>query len=1109
MNNSWEKLFGTINLILLLFIHCLNAFAQEIKPEFYVQTGGGGSVVFSSDGSLIALGVSFGDKSVTKLMDYNMGIELRSFTGKSLGFSPDGRMFATLDENNIKIWNVTSGAVIKTFAGYDKYFYKKAAFSQDWKLIAFLDSFGIIKIIDVGLEKEIQSLVILTESEFRLNIDSFAFSPDGKTLAVAKSYDSVKLWDIKSGKVLKPFEENKDPGLIALPPDGTKMFVRVGNSFTIWDSATGKKIRTFRKTEEFNSFTISPDGKKIATTSRYGGYLKLWDVNSGELLWEVRSAVDSEFYDRASFSPDGKTIVASGNMGISLRDASSGRELKKLTGEASNIYSIALTNDTKMLAIGYFGKIKLWDLSGTNGIKTIKDAVNMDLNLSMVFSIDGKTITSVPKPTLWDVVTGKKLHNFSNNTFVLDVAVSPDGQTIAASEIGSASYNKTIKIWDINTGKELKSFKTEILNIGSIDFSPDGQKIAIREVAIGSFRYEVFDIASGKSLLSLTVPSEDSKLPGDILTIFPQGKKKKQKFTSDGRLTLVLEENLIKLLDAKSGEQKASLTVFGENNWLVSTPQGFFDGTPNAWKQIIWRFDNNTFSYAPVEVFFKEFYRPGLLQDILNGNEIEPPSQDLSKIDIRQPSVKISEINGKAVDSSALLPDEVSADKKSVRVKVEITDNASDPRPGIDKVENPSSDANDIRLFRNGSMVRLWGKIAKQTNKSVSVFALTEKDGCKQIPATKDSPRKAVCETDVAITAGKNELTAYGFNRQDVKSADNSAVVNGAESLKRDGTLYVLAVGVNDYTPVGKSDWDLSYAVKDVQEIGKTLQDSQTKLGNLKQYARTEIVTLTDEAATKDNILNALRRFAEGGDKTALPANVSEKVKAELSKIKPTQPEDGLIIYFAGHGVSQKERFYLLPHNFTGDAARIVEQSVSDLELNDYLEKVDAGRLLMVIDACQSGAALGGKNDGRAPMNSKGFAQLAYDKGMLILTAAQSQQAALEAVRIGDKTIENGLLTYALLQAFTTKESDKDANNQIWEREWFDFAVNQVPQFQREAMRQREVDLKTGSTQTKGRSGIFYVNGDEKKKVEERSVQTPRVFYRRETSANPFVISAF
>ena len=64
-----------------------------------------------------------------------------------------------------------------------------------------------------------------------------------------------------------------------------------------------------------------------------------------------------------------------------------------------------------------------------------------------------------------------------------------------------------------------------------------------------------------------------------------------------------------------------------------------------------------------------------------------------------------------------------------------------------------------------------------------------------------------------------------------------------------------------------------------------------------------------------------------------------------------------------------------------------------------------------MIDACNSGQALEAEEKRRGPMNSKGLAQLAYEKGMYILTAAQSYQAALEAAQLG-----HGLLTYALVE---------------------------------------------------------------------------------------------
>lgn len=127
---------------------------------------------------------------------------------------------------------------------------------------------------------------------------------------------------------------------------------------------------------------------------------------------------------------------------------------------------------------------------------------------------------------------------------------------------------------------------------------------------------------------------------------------------------------------------------------------------------------------------------------------------------------------------------------------------------------------------------------------------------------------------------------------------------------------------------------------------------------------------------------------------------------------------------------------------------------------------------------------------------------------IILLTAAQSFQAALEAPRIGDKKIEHGLLTYSLLEVLKDIQADKDGNKQLWEREWFDYATNQVPLLEMEAMRQRRIDLQSGKAEVKGRSDIFYLDGDDPNlDPENRRVQTPRVFYRRESGNNPLILA--
>jgi hypothetical protein len=194
----------------------------------------------------------------------------------------------------------------------------------------------------------------------------------------------------------------------------------------------------------------------------------------------------------------------------------------------------------------------------------------------------------------------------------------------------------------------------------------------------------------------------------------------------------------------------------------------------------------------------------------------------------------------------------------------------------------------------------------------------------------------------------------------------------------------------------------------------------------------------------------------------------------------------------------------LYPHDlgYTGprtrlDAAgwrQIVARSISDLDLERAFEPIDAGRLVLVIDACNSGQALEAEERRRGPMNSSGLAQLAYEKGMYVLTAAQGYQAALEATQLG-----HGLLTYALiaegLRQATADVAPRDG--QILGREWFDFAVRRVPELQRALLEDRR---------RQGRDIVFSDEDSRLADPGQRTLQRPRAFYRREPETQRFPI---
>ena len=93
----------------------------------------------------------------------------------------------------------------------------------------------------------------------------------------------------------------------------------------------------------------------------------------------------------------------------------------------------------------------------------------------------------------------------------------------------------------------------------------------------------------------------------------------------------------------------------------------------------------------------------------------------------------------------------------------------------------------------------------------------------------------------------------------------------------------------------------------------------------LAQFERVEVVPLLNENATKANILSALKRLAGA-------AGAADSESGSARRLKRAEPEDTVIIYFAGHGTAQAQRFYLIPHDlgYTGERTKLNEARFED-----------------------------------------------------------------------------------------------------------------------------------------------------------------------------------
>ena len=148
---------------------------------------------------------------------------------------------------------------------------------------------------------------------------------------------------------------------IAITADGKLLATASHETVKLWDLATGKEIANFTG---HGDAAFTPDGQTLATGG-YEGPLKLWNLTTHNEI----AAIEFDYHvRRLAFTPDGKTLITAGEGPIKLFDAATGKERATLKlvmakNNANLVLNLAVTADGTTLATGHAdGTIKLWDL---------------------------------------------------------------------------------------------------------------------------------------------------------------------------------------------------------------------------------------------------------------------------------------------------------------------------------------------------------------------------------------------------------------------------------------------------------------------------------------------------------------------------------------------------------------------------------------------------------------------------------------------------------------------------------------------------------------------------------------------------------------------------